>query len=282
MNRWSTLTKRIAVGSVLAGAVALGPASLAWAQSSPANGSSSSDAHPHHRGRGGLLQVAEHLDSLTPTQRTTVQQIAQTQRTAMAPVRQADAAVLTTLAQQVEAGAIDRQALAGSVQARESAGLAVGGAHRDAMQKLHDALTPAQRGQLVDTVEARGHAWMHGGDAGAGSGRLAAFGARLGLTPAQEDQIRANFRAGRAAEGAPAGRAHPGAGKAWLESFRTDSFQASAAASGDPSQAQAALDRRADRIEDWMQAAVPVLTPAQRSTLAGHLRERAKRESGGA
>lgn len=291
MNRWTALTNRIAIATVLSGAVALGTAGMAWAQSDAANGASAATPSGGHRhGHGGLLQMAQGLGSLSATQRTTLQQIAQTQHSAMAPVRQADAIVLTTLAQEVEAGAIDRQALASSVHARETAGLSVQGAHRDAVQKLHDALTPDQRSQLVDAIEsgAHAHGWhgaMHGGDGGAGGGRLAAFGNRLGLTQAQEDRIRANFRSERAAEGPPANGtggtgAHAGAGKAWLESFRSDTFQASAMSSDDVAHAQAALDRRADRLEDWMQAAVPVLTPAQRSTLAEHLRERAKRESG--
>jgi Spy/CpxP family protein refolding chaperone len=287
MNRWSSLTKRVALGAILAGSLAaagvLTPATVAWAQSEAPDGA---PAASHSRGPRGLVGMAEQLGSLSDAQRATIQRIAQAQRSSFAPVRQADAAVLDVLARQVEAGAIDRQALDGSVRARESAALAARGAHRDAMQKLHDVLTTDQRNQLVDASLARmhGHFPRGGADGGAmhdGGGRaLAAFGRHLGLTDAQKEQIRTNFRAERAAEGA-AGQGHPqsGAGKAWLDSFRTDGFQAGAMGP-DAAGAQAFLDRRADRLEDWMQAAVPVLTQSQRATLAGHLRDRAKRELG--
>ena len=82
----------------LAGAVALVPAGVAYAQQG------GSSAHQgHHKGhRGGLVGAALKLDSLTPAQRTAIEQLVQTRKTAEVPVRQADAQVLTVLAQQVE------------------------------------------------------------------------------------------------------------------------------------------------------------------------------------
>jgi Spy/CpxP family protein refolding chaperone len=287
--------------TALAAAAALAPAGTAWAQGEAADATPPAiGAEGHHGHRPfGMLRMAEQLDSLGPDQRTAIEQIATNQRASLTPLRQADAAVLTTLAQQVESGAIDRSALAPSVQAREAAGLAARGVHRDALQKLHDTLTPDQRSQLVDALEARARnahgAWADGGAPGAHRGRLGALGERLGLSPEQRQQILANFRAERAAgaqaneagaanaagagQGAGAHAQHTGARLAWLESFRGDAFQAGAMSATDLSQAQAAIDRRADRIEDWMQAAVPVLTPAQRATLAAHLRQRAAHES---
>jgi len=262
----------------------MAPAHTAWGQSATPDDGQVPHRHRHAHGRHDLVALANQLGSLTDPQRDTLKQIAATQRTASAPVRQADAAVLDLLARQIEAGAIDRAALDGSLQARASAMPAARTAHQDAIQSLHDALTPDQRNQLVDAAEADApHQFGRGGQGGGpghAGGPLAAFGRHLGLTDAQKDQIRANFRAAREAEGgSPPAHRHPGggpfAGKAWLESFRSDGFQASANASD---AGAAFLAKRESRLEDWMQAAVPVLTQSQRATLADHLRRRATRE----
>ncbi|HTB77650.1 MAG TPA: Spy/CpxP family protein refolding chaperone [Polyangiaceae bacterium] len=274
MNRW---INRIVTVATLVGAVALVPAGVAYAQQA----ATSPQSPDHHKGhRMGLVGAALKLDSLTPAQRTAIEQLAQTRRTAEVPVRQADAQVLTVLAQQVEQASINRAALAPTVSARETAAVAARNVDLDTVQKLHDLLTPAQRGQLIDGIEAgfQGHTPGHA-DAGAGGhrgGHLGMIAKKLGLTDQQKAQIASNLRAERQAEGTPA--QHPdfrGAGKAWLDSFRGDSFNASASAANVP----AMMERRANRMEDLMTAAVPVLTPAQRSELANHLRTRAAHES---
>jgi Spy/CpxP family protein refolding chaperone len=222
----------------------------------------------------GLVGQALKLDSLTPGQRTAIEQLVQTRRTAEAPVRQADAQMLTVLATQVEQASINRQALAPTMQARETAAVAARSVDLDTMQKLHDLLTPAQRGQLVDAVEA--HA--HGHKGGHGEGRLGRIAKELGLTDQQKQQIASNFRTERTAEGDAGSRSDPhGARKAWLDSFRGDAFSASGAGAS----AKDAVERRADRVTDLLTAAVPVLSPAQRAQLANHLRERAAHESQG-
>jgi len=92
MNRWIT---RIVTVASLAGAAALAPAGIAYAQQA------ATAAHEGH-GMGhkmGLVGAALKLDSLTPAQRTAIDQLVQTRRTAEVPVRQADAQLLTVLAQ---------------------------------------------------------------------------------------------------------------------------------------------------------------------------------------
>jgi len=268
MNRWIT---RIVTVASLAGAVALVPAGVAYAQQA-------AKGHEGHRmdHRMGLVGAALKLDSLTPAQRSAIEQLAQTRRTAEVPVRQADAQVLTVLAQQVEQAAINRAALAPSVTARESAAVAARNVDLDTVQKLHDLLTPAQRGQLVDGIEAHFQGHGEAGNGGHGHGdRLGMIAKKLGLTDQQKAQIASNYRAERQAEG-DTGQ-HPdfhGAGKAWLEAFRSDAFNASASAPNGTM-----MDRRANRMEDLLTAAVPVLTPAQRAEVASHLRARAAHES---
>jgi Spy/CpxP family protein refolding chaperone len=271
MNRWIA---RIVAAASLAGAVSLVPAGIAYAQ----QGASSHEGH--HKGhRMGLVGAALKLDSLTPAQRSSIEQLEQTRRTAEVPVHQADAQVLTVLAQQVEQASINRAALAPTVSARESAAAAARNVDLDTVQKLHDILNPAQRGQLVDGIEANFQAHAGGGkhDGGAGrEGRFAGIAKKLGITDAQKAQIMANFKAERQAEGNTPGQ-HPdmrGAGKAWLDSFRGDAFNASAAPGGSQM-----MERRANKMEDLLTAAVPVLTASQRAELATHLRTRAAHES---
>ncbi len=275
MNRW---INRIVTVASLVGAVALVPAGVAYAQQAATSAQSPDGGHRKGHHRMGLIGAALKLDSLTPAQRTAIEQLAQTRRTAEVPVRQADAQVLTVLAQQVEQASINRAALAPTVSARETAAVAARNVDLDTVQKLHDLLTPAQRGQLIDGIEAhfQGHADAGAGKGGHRGGRLGMIAKKLGLTDQQKAQIASNLRAERQAEGTPAQRPDfRGAGKAWLESFRGDAFNASASASNIPQMMQ----RRANRMEDLMTAALPVLSPAQRSELSTHLRARAAHES---
>jgi Spy/CpxP family protein refolding chaperone len=271
MNRW--ITRIVTVVSLAGGAALLAPAGIAYAQQA------ATSPHEGHRmgHRMGLVGAALKLDSLTPAQRTAIEQLVQARRTAEVPVRQADAQVLTVLAGQVEQAAINRAALAPSVTARESAAAAALNVDLDTVQKLHDLLNPAQRGQLVDGIEAHVQGLADGGKGEHGhDGRLGMIAKKLGLTDQQKAQIASNFRAERQADGATG--QHPdvrGAGKAWLEAFRGDSFNASAAAPNGTEM----MDRRANKMEDLLTAAVPVLTPAQRAELASHLRARAAHES---
>ena len=74
-------------------------------------------------------------------------------------------------------------------------------------------------------------------------------------------------RSARASDG---GKFVQGARRQALEAFRGDSFDASALAR---------VEHRGERVEKIAQAMVPVLTPAQRATLARGLRAHAARES---
>lgn len=267
MNRWIA---RIVTLASLAGAAAVVPAGIAFAQT-PGDAAAPGHHHGHHQ---GLIGAALQLDSLTPAQRTSIEQLAQARKTAEAPVRAADAQVLTVLAQQVEQASIDKSALAPSVSARESAALTAHTTELANVQKLHDLLTSAQRGQLIDAIEA--HAPAPGSFKGGqgGHGRLGMIAQKLGITDQQKSQILANLRAARGADAGAHAHGQPGEFHAWLESFRGDSFTASA--SGDMQQR---MEGRADHMEDLLAAAVPVLTPAQRSQLATHLRARAAHET---
>jgi Spy/CpxP family protein refolding chaperone len=276
MNR----TRRIISIASIAGAVMAISAGIAFAQTSGAGAGASVEPFEHARHDRGLLRRALQLGSLTPDQRASIEQLSHEQRATRAPVRLADAQLLSTLALQVEQGTIDRQALQPAVQAKENAALSVRTSERGALQKLHDLLTPAQRSELVDAVESLMDG-RPGRDGGAGPRRLDRIATWLGLTPDQRQQIASNLAAERQAQaqaGTSEGAAHRQKLRTWLEAFRGDSFQVGAMGAPD---AQAVMDRIADRAEDLLQAAVPVLTPTQRAQLASRLRARAARESRG-
>jgi Spy/CpxP family protein refolding chaperone len=270
-----TMTKVVTLAS-LTGAMALGGAGIAMAQTAQPSAQPGPDASTrHHPHRQGLVAQALRLDSLSPEQRAAIEQLAGTRRTAEIPVRQANARILSALATQVEQASIDPQALAPSIQARDGAAVQAGAIERDTLQKLHDLLTPAQRGQLVSAVEAKLQPGAWGHDGGAARGGLAHMERELGLTAAQEQQIASNLQHAVPGQAAGARAARLAAGKAWLESFRSDTFNASAG----NLDMLGRMVRRSEHLENLVQAAAPVLSPAQRAQLANHLRQRAAHEA---
>jgi Spy/CpxP family protein refolding chaperone len=111
-------------------------------------------AHIHAMKHAGILQQAQKLDGVSAEQ---IQQIGalEAQRHAAAePVRQVDAKLLTDLATQVDAAKVDRGALQPELTAEEQAAQAEKNADAATLTSLHALLTPAQRNQLVDRVEA--------------------------------------------------------------------------------------------------------------------------------
>ena len=267
MNRW---IRNVLLSSSLVGALALLPGAIAYA-SDAAHGAAG--AHDHEGHRGGLVGAALKLDSLTANQRTAIEKLAQARRAAGAPVRIADAQLLTTLAQQVERAKIEPQGLASNLAAEQSAIDAQTAADRDTLNQLHSLLTSAQRNQLVDGLASAhgGHgSHAHDGDhAGSHGGGARWLGRELELSPGQEAEIRANLQAQGDGGGGAAHADGAERGK-MLEAFRGDTFDATAFVKS---------HNRGEWSEKLAAAAVPVLTPAQRATLADHLRRRAAHES---
>lgn len=274
MNRW---IRRTVTAVSMATALALVPGAIALAQDkapAPAGATKHHHAHSH-----GLLGEALNVDSLTPEQRTAIDGLIHERQSARASVREADARLLSQLAVEVEQASIDTNPLASALSSEDAAATAASQLERDTLNRLHALLTPAQQNQLVDHLEAKsGQARQeHHGEGGGHGGLHGRFlgGARLGLSPAQRSQITASLHtegAEAAEKGEPSGpsgaraqRMHQG-----LESFRGDSFDAAALVH---------VDRRGERTVRFVRAMIPVLTPAQRATLAKGLRHRVERES---
>jgi Spy/CpxP family protein refolding chaperone len=261
MNRIFRNTAAVLSLAGLVGALGLGVARTAHADDAAPHAH-----HGHHGHRQGLLGAALRLDSLTPDQRASIEQLIAQRRTARTPVRQADAQVLEVLAHQVEQASIDPSGLAPTLTAEKTAATAELGVERDTLNRLHSILSPAQRGALVDGVEAHVRSFRQDhADAGVGAAPGGGHdGHGLGLTPDQRAQIAANLRA----EGLPG---QMGQARAMLEAFRGDAFDAS-------SYLHAIVP--GEHAEHLAQAMVPVLTPAQRAQFANRLRTRASHESG--
>jgi hypothetical protein len=170
------------------------------------------------------------------------------------------------LAQQVEQGKIDPGALEPSLNAERTAAVAQSAVDKDTLNRLHALLTPAQRGQIVDALEATRDA------ARAGKRRGGPFdgAGKLGLSPEQRSEIRANLRADHGGSGgrSQASGAPHGSKRAALETFRGDAF--------DPA-SLVHVDVRGERAEKFTQAMVPVLSAEQRATFANELRSRSAR-----
>jgi len=215
MNRW--ISKVVTVASVV-GALSMGVGGLALANE---QGASQHGEHGRHH-HGGLVQAALELDSLKPEQRSQIEQIESQRKAAEVPVRQANAAVLTQLAKQVEQDHIDRAGLKDSLTVEEAAAQAARNVDVNTLVQLHGLLSAQQRNQLVDGIEAR----------------------------------------------IPAGKPRP----EHLESFRGDTFDASA---------MTRVHVPAEHAIAMAEKKVPSMTPAQRSELAGKLRERAAHQTKG-
>jgi Spy/CpxP family protein refolding chaperone len=271
MNRMIT---RIVTLAALAGAVAVGAQGVALAAENHG------EHAKHRRAHGeGLVGEAMKLDSLTPEQRTSIEQLVQERKSAAVPARAADAQVLTQLAHQVEQASVDSVGLESSLGVERTAVSAERAADRDALVRLHAILTPAQRAQLVDKIEAASAGWAEKREAreqkektaqGDKGEKREGRGGKLGLSAEQRAQIKANLVSERTPKTADQIKAEREAHKAALESFRGDSF--------DPTPL-VRVEVRGERAEKMAKAVVPVLSPAQRATYASQLRSQAAHET---
>jgi len=157
----------VTVGAVGCGSSAASnpPASSPAAASTPDDEAASaglSEHHRHHHHGGVTLLIALSLDTVggEPQVRAAIEKIKADLHAKMEPARAAEQALHAVLADGIAAGAIDQAKVdAALAQVAATAG-AVHDATTDALNRLHAALTPAQRGALVDKVEAHWEVWQ--------------------------------------------------------------------------------------------------------------------------
>lgn len=232
-----------------------------------------------------LLVVALHELDLTAAQRTTVQAALDK----LAPQdRPAPPAVLLD---GIRAGKIDEAAVTAKMKEMEAGMTAHHAAVADALKTLHDTLTADQRRALVDNLEKRAeeHRKDHGGPEGRPNGppdgeMRGKHGAPgmfllkdLDLSDAQRTQIEAALSAQQTDHPAPpdaeAMKKHMEEMhtqiRARLEAFAGATFDATAFAAP-PAPPAGAPNPKAhhERMLKDLAVVVPLLTPAQRTTLA--------------
>ena len=237
-----------------------------------AGGSHGGDGHGMRGHRAGnLLHAALRLPDLTDAQRSQIESLERAKRAPHAAARTAHEALAQAVAAQVDANKIDRTKLTAQLQAVSDAETAVKTANAAAVTSLHGVLTPAQRTELADRVSAKiteheqkraEHEAERSADSSAKTGpaRGGPWSRALGLSPAQETQIRANLKA--AGVTPPAHDRFDARIQQELASFKQASFTAPVNAGGPP----------AGHMVDMAQAALPVLTSAQRTELSSLLR----------
>ncbi len=244
---------------------------------------------------GPAKRIAEALGQvpLRADQRATIEQMAKDSEARMAPVRKARADLVLAVADQVQAGTIDRAALQPKIDAMTSAHKAVEPQNRAALEKLHDLLTPEQRARFVTAMQSERHAGReHMGEGR--RGRMQKWAAELNLTQEQQDKLHEKIRAQWQAHFAGAvvgtdaqktdavkdgqmlarGHAMHEQWKNVLEAFKGDKFSMDQVA---PIQNDKPLAHElAGRMLDMLDSALPILTPEQRATAAQKLRARAQ------
>ncbi len=230
---------------------------------------------------------------LRADQRQTIEQMVKDAETRHQAQRKAREDLTLAVADQVQAGAIDRTALQPRIDAAAAAYEQSRPQDRADLEKLHALLTPEQRIAFVDTLRAKMEQRHHrhaGAAAGAHKGAhrghmgMKKWAEALGLTDAQRSAIRDKFIArlqpqGGAAVAGQAGQAfakmhevHERLEKI-LDAFKTDHFVMDEVAP--PVDAKQMANEFADHAIDFVQTVLPELTPAQRTIAAQKLRERA-------
>jgi Spy/CpxP family protein refolding chaperone len=210
---------------------------------------------------------------LTSSQRAAIEQLATDAEARHAAARAARQDLLTTLATQVEAGSIDRNALQPKLAAITAAAQASQPADRAAFEQLHSILSPDQRAAFVDAVQAQAKQ-MHG-QMKEHMG-LHEWAKDINLTDDQKSQIKAAVMQKLQAGGEQAKHEWKGAkhhGEAVMDAFKQDQFSLDQVAPAkDVGQM---VGKMSDHLLSVAEVALPILTPAQRTQVAQKLRERA-------
>jgi Spy/CpxP family protein refolding chaperone len=248
---------------------------------------------PRGHGPGGpehLLMAALHELDLTAAQKTTIQAAMEK----LAPPARGDhgprdTAAFTALSAGIRAGKIDTAAVLAGTGAPGSGPDARLADVATALSTLHATLTKEQRRALVDDMAKRmaEHGPPPGGapgdkgdrDHGPGGPEGGMLGHLLGdlsLTDAQRTSIDSALAAQRPAAGASDAmkqkfEARGAAMKAKMETFAADSFDAKAFVAPPADAPQGAMMHPMARMVNDLAVVVPLLTPAQRETLAAQL-----------
>jgi Spy/CpxP family protein refolding chaperone len=223
---------------------------------------------------GHMRVVADALSDvpLRADQRAEIEQMASDAQARHAAAKTVHAQLANAIAAQIESGTIDRAALQPKVDATADALAAARPADRVALEQLHSLLTPDQRGQFADALQAHGKA-AHHHEHGM-HGRMEQWATDLKLTDDQRTQIAAIVKAQFAAHKDEMHEMHAShaQGHEFMDSFRNDTMA--------PAPAAQDMHPRANKMADTFAAiatqVLPLLTPEQRTLAAAKIREHAQ------
>ena len=236
--------------------------------------------HRHHHHGGVTKFIAMSLDTLgvDDAKRPQIEKLQSDLHAQMVPAREAEKNLLLTLSDGVAAGTVDTAKVDAAIAKLTTAADAVHEASLDTLNKLHAILSPTERAALVEKVEAHWEVWRqvnHEAEPGGREkgGRLAQLAEEVGLTPDQVKKISAALRTTMAGLH---GKFDPKNGEGHVHAFATafagDSFDAKTVTSN----ANGHLaSHGATRMALFYESVTPLLTPEQRTKLAGHLKEHA-------
>lgn len=226
----------------------------------PATEAHSSDPH------GAVQLIGEALSDvcLEPQQREQLANLGTQVESGLAGMEAARNGMMLALADQMEAGKIDRCALQPQIDALVSAREAASPTFRHGLGQLHQILTPEQRTEFVDALTARIKTRE---DMSIRGQWLDEFAKDVGLSDEQKTEIRALME-----KGAPGVKADIEKGKAVLEAFRGDSFDLEKLLPSSEIPTKAAA--RAEKMVDMAEAIASILTPEQRRLAGAKIREK--------
>jgi Spy/CpxP family protein refolding chaperone len=228
---------------------------------------------PPEVAHAGLIREAISKLTLRPDQQPQVEQLAKEAEARHDAIKQARLALRNALADQVQAGKVDRAALKPQMDALLAAIDQSRPADRAALMRLHDILDKNQRSQFVDAIEARFHGGGHEGHRGGGFHHMQQWAADLNLTDQQRDQIRTALHdkfQGQREQMKEQWRTTREQGHQLLESFRQDQFTLDA--NSPQIFGRDKIERGIGKMLDLAETAVPLLTPEQRVIAAQKLR----------
>jgi Spy/CpxP family protein refolding chaperone len=250
--------------------------------------------HRHHHGGGVtmLIEMSIHELTLTDDQKAKIEKARADLREKMKPVRAADKDFANVLADGVAAGKVDKAKTDAAIDKLVAQSLKLHDAAADSLVQLHDALTSAQRAELVDKVQANFEKWKaaHGKDEADEkehrSGNLLALVRELNLSQDEAQKIKAGLQEKmKAAKPTEKNAKHAmdhdhkdvtDHMAAFATAFKADKFDPKkvSSAKADEHMARFAAARRALILE----VAAPILTADQRTKLADMIRKHHEEE----
>jgi Spy/CpxP family protein refolding chaperone len=232
--------------------------------------------HHHHGGVAMFIHMAIDTLGAPPEKKAQLDKIQSDLFAAMAPARDAHRALLTTLADGVAAGNVDKTKVDAAVAKVQTASAGVHAATIDALNALYKALSPEERSALMDKVKAHAAVWKKvNTDEDPASkekgSHLAKLTETLSLTPDQADKISAALKQG--APPKPDSAALDTHLAALETAFTSPTFDAKTLATANAANGHIAKHGTA-RMVRFYETVTPLLTPEQRTKLADHLRKR--------